>query len=1386
MTTTAGLTEKTRKKLKETVDKIRTKLIDDLYLEANRKFSFDIKDRSRIRLSPEVVYQYKLLSNWCNDPIRKSKDFTTNVKDLIKEFAYTLTNRLFILRQMEARGLQSLLVLTGGKESTGYKEFREFCTELCHGSDEGYNFLLKQVFDKIALDLPAFFSHDGILNIFDISGPTLFWLVEQLNQKELAGAWTDDTTIGWLYQYWNDPDRESVDNKILGIGTEKGKVETHEIAHKTQIFTERYMVEWLLQNSLGAQWLAICKKNNWTPEAINTIETLEARREDWLTKLKNKEVFEDMPMPIESEEEERWKFYIKQEIPQEVIDSAPNSLKEVKVLDPACGSGHFLVYAFDLLYSFYQEEAKFTSTNSATISIDEIVNNILSYNLHGIDIDPRAVQLASAALYLKAKEKSPSFQISKINLVATDLGLSNLKNDDPSILEFVDELEKENITRDDSMKIIESLKGAEYLGSLLQIDKTLSDIKSDMPLFQLQEDNTETHKSIDEKFISSLKNFVLKHDKDDDLGVRTRAEQLTKGLRLLELLGQKYEVICANPPYLALAKIEDKIGEKIQANYKDFKSDLYSIFIVRYTELLKENGFASFVTMRNWMFISQFQKLRDYVLKNTRITTIADLGVSAFVDMASSSHLSVSLYVFFKSNLNDIETKIIKPIPTKEAKKDTKQMFKYINRLEKHSKKFTFKQSKFSEIEGSPMIYWWSEEFRQVYLRSPKIGEVGIAKVGLSTSSNSRFIRTLSEINLNKIKVFNNKNHKWVPYVMGAEGKRWFESLTYCLNYKENGKEKFIHYKSLGGGGSENPYRSYFFKQGISYSYIGTSGFQCRIHKYLSAFDVSGASIFVPDINKTQIILSSEISGYVSQSINPTINNQVTDIKYIPIFDIIPDWKKYYDKAESLYDNYFASHETCIEYAYQDLDKENFEASEILIRTAIDNEIYAQFSPETVATIKEEVGESTGNYKKFTQEELEKAHELYPNFADIYLNGPYKYEFGEIVTKKDGTPDRGGLQSLEDLCHEFQLHPESIIALRKHLGIIRKNDRQDEAYRHLAWSLGVALGRFDAQTGGLISTTLNDPTTLSEPDSNAPKSLDHGMFFVTDRGHIEELEDELKNKDNNVINYLKDILIYKHGKEKAETIWEEIKNALVYDCKSEITSKDRQKLNFNQFLREKCFDFHKSVYENRAIYFPLSSNKKSYVVWCNIHKWTDSTLQTILAEFLIPEQKQLTMKLDSMRQTKVQTTDKSTINELEKSITQYDNWKDEIDEFINLVSQIAEKGANPEKQERTMPFIMDLDDGVMINSAGLYQLLLPQWKEPKKWWEHLEKPVGKNDYDWSHMAMRYFTNRVWKKLEKDPSLAVAHSDYGDFLGRDLFKELHPKMAEKWEQEQSKI
>lgn len=1367
MSTTTGLTATTRKALKSTVDGIRSRLLEELYVATERKFSFAAQDRSRLDLSPRIEREYARLELWTQDPLRADRGFEANVKALIKEVAYTLTNRLFILRQLEARRVHSLPILSGGRESAGYKEFAEFCPELCRGEDGGYRFLLQQRFDHMALDLPGFFAHNPLHEIVELPGPTLFWLIEQLNHSELEGAWTDDTTLGWLYQYWNDPDRTAVNNKVEGKGVKKGNVQANELAHATQLFTERYMVEWLLQNSLGTQWLAICQKRGWTPEAVSILESLETKRADWREKLSQGEVFEDMPMPIDNAAEERWKYYVQQDIPLDVIDAAPDSLKDVKVLDPACGSGHFLVYAFDLLYAFYQEEAQHSGQ---TIEPAEIVNQILSHNLHGIDIDPRAVQIAAAALLIKAQSVAPGFHPSRFNLVSTDLGLGKLDSRDPSIVRFQDKLTHAGIDPEMVNRLMDTLRGADYLGSLMQVEQ-VQNAESSLPLFQ-------AHTEL--SFEDALQEFLQRHDAGEDLGVRTRAEQLAKGLRVIALLQQKYEVVCANPPYLGARKVEAKLMKQIAFGFPEAKADLYAIFIRRVQQLLKQHGFGAMITMHSWMFLSTYQQMREKVLNETTFKAIAHMGRGGgFLEWGDFDKVMQTTMFTFSNGVTQEQQDI-----------SCYRLNSYRNKVKDYmllcqNNHFHFHQSKFQDIEGAPMIYWWPEEFREKYLVSGTVKNLGLTKVGLQTGNNDRFTLKLWEVYLKDIEIilqYKNSNlsieKKWYPYLKGAAGKRWFETLTDIVNYEKIGKQlKFSQSARYGRGAT------HYFLQGIAINKIGTNDFFGRLRKYKSIFDVAATSIFLPDSGKSQVILSSKISGYVTQSINPTINNQAGDIDFLPILESIQNWKGFFIKAESLYDKAFASKETCIEYQYQDLDQENFEASEILIRSAIDNEIYAQFQPETVAAIKAEVGESPGNYPQLSESDLAQVHERYPDFADIYLNGPYKVEYGQKKLKKNGEPERGKLQSLEELCHEFQLHPESIIALRKHLGIQRKSDRQDEAYRHLAWALGVALGRFDAQTGGLVD--LADERRGGEPvDENAPKALPHGMFMVSQRGQTESLHGDDPRQNQGLEAQLRAILAYKHGEAKTQELWDEIEAALVFDCKAKLTAKDRQKYNFNQFLRDNCFAFHNSVYEKRPIYFPLSSAKRNYVVWSNIHTWHDATLKTVLADFLMPEQRELTRRLDEMRIQKNAAAGKAHA-ELEDSIAQYQKWLDELEAMIALVQQIDQQGAHPAKQEQPNSFVMDLDDGVMINSAALWPLLHPQWKDPKKWWGHLEKPVGKNDYDWSHLAMRYWPQRCWDKLVKDPSLAVAHSDYGEFKGRDLFQELHPEMAAKWEAEQRK-
>ena len=209
------------------------------------------------------------------------------------------------------------------------------------------------------------------------------------------------------------------------------------------------------------------------------------------------------------------------------------------------------------------------------------------------------------------------------------------------------------------------------------------------------------------------------------------------------------------------------------------------------------------------------------------------------------------------------------------------------------------------------------------------------------------------------------------------------------------------------------------------------------------------------------------------------------------------------------------------------------------------------------------------------------------------------------------------------------------------------------------------------------------------------------------------------------------------------------------------------------YLRKSFFDFHKKLYENRPIYFPLSSSKRSFVAFASIHRWADDTLNVLLADHLMPAKRRLEGEMEDLRVARASGNNKG---KAEKRFTDVQKLLEELNDFITKVTDLAGKGPPPsddrtEKRAADARFVMNLDDGVMVNSAALWPLLEPQWKDPKKWWKELANAAGKKDYDWSHLAARYFPKRVRAKCHTDPSLAVAHK---------CFWELHPLKAYAWE------
>ncbi|MBK7058928.1 MAG: hypothetical protein IPH52_28525 [Leptospiraceae bacterium] len=477
---------------------------------------------------------------------------------------------------------------------------------------------------------------------------------------------------------------------------------------------------------------------------------------------------------------------------------------------------------------------------------------------------------------------------------------------------------------------------------------------------------------------------------------------------------------------------------------------------------------------------------------------------------------------------------------------------------------------------------------------------------------------------------------------------------------------------------------------------------------------------------------------------------------------------------------------------------EEFELKEILIRADIDRDVFKTFDEATVKAIQEEVGLSAGLLPKLSERQIESMRigeevsieklEDIPSvdsqafgsyFADVYLNGTYKWEAGYVVYKANGVKDRDKILNLEGMSREFLLHPETIVKIRRHLGIIRKVDRVEQSMRHLGFTVGVLLGRFDAQTGGLVDLASERLKEKSlEREENAPKPLSGGMYFTSLADLRNSIGSSVSMVDGKIIERAKDVLVYKLGEVKAKEVWDEMEIALLKDC--DASSKG---MDWVSFFREHYFDLHISKYENRPIYFPLSSAKRNFVFYFNIHTWTTGTFAFILSDFLNPDLNAMKARLDSIQEAKTKA-NSTEAKQLDKDILQLEKLVLELEEFRNTLDVINTKGIDTNQLEAKVPYVMDLDDGVMVNSSALHPLLSPQWKKPKEIWQGILKPQGKKDYDWSHLAMRYFPKRVFGKCKVDPSLAVAHSNYGIYKDRDLFKELHPEAAKKWEEKNS--
>lgn len=664
-----------------------------------------------------------------------------------------------------------------------------------------YNHAMPFLFEKIS-DYTELLMPDDLL-----SGDSILAYTREAMTPDVC---SDVEVIGWLYQFYI---AEKKDEVFEGIKKNK-KVTPENIPAATQLFTPNWIVRYMVQNSLGRLW----KLNN--PDS-------------------------KLAMEYYIEPETKESDYLKISSP-----------KELKICDPACGSGHILVYAFDLLYDIYKE--------AGYSDDDDIIESILTNNLYGIEIDERASELASFALTMKAAAKSSSKRrFFKKETNPNICKLEVIKFNDDEIKSYMDAVGRDLFTAD-LQETLKQFEEADNFGSLI-VPKVQS--------------------------VDSILKLLESKDVTKDIFLQETHQRVLRVLKQADYLSGKYHVVVANPPYKGKGELNKDLQKFMESKYPKSKGDLFACFIERGFELVKVSGYNTMVTMQAWLFIDTYKDLRAEVLDNHSIINLIQIGFNSFPELNSKFALAAA-FVLHKNQKGKVGCFMTLNNAPKNSDKQ-KVFFE-----QKEAKNiFEVNSESFKDIEGTPISFEVSENLREVFRDSEQLRDIAEPRVGLQTGSNDNFVRFWHEVSFGKMGFnCNNKDEsvlsgkKWFPYNKGGGFRKWYGNQLFVVDWENDGfnirKDKL---EKLEKGlclpsNSEPKNTQYYFRESITWSLIGLT-FGPRYNPIGSLFDVGGSSAFPPKdiMNYIMAFMSSKISTACLVSLNPTLNYQVGDVKRLPI-----------------------------------------------------------------------------------------------------------------------------------------------------------------------------------------------------------------------------------------------------------------------------------------------------------------------------------------------------------------------------------------------------------------------------------------------------------------------------------------------------------------------
>ncbi|MDA3873168.1 MAG: BREX-1 system adenine-specific DNA-methyltransferase PglX, partial [Kiritimatiellae bacterium] len=690
--------------------------------------------------------------------------------------------------------IRSLLSGASPSEDAQGEAYRLLVVAVCNAWHDAMPFLFEKIADYTELLMPSDL----------LSGSSI---LAYTRESMTPDACKDVEVIGWLYQFYIS---EKKDEVFQGLKKNK-KITAENIPAATQLFTPHWIVRYLVENSLGRLWM------------LNRPQSGLVKKMD---------------------------YYIRPEEPETDFLKI-SSPEEIKICDPACGSGHMLTYAFDLLYAIYDEEG---------YDLSEIPAKILKHNLHGIEIDERAGELAAFALVMKAVQADKRFfrrMEGKGDPIEPNICvLKNIHFDDAELNSYMEFVGRDLFTAP-LQSTLRQFEEADNFGSLIRPEVT--DVSGMLEILESQNPSGQL--------------FITKTHK-----------KVLQALRQADYLSPKYHLVIANPPYMGNRSMAGRLQAFAKDYYPNSKSDLFAMFIERNLDLAYKRGSVAMITMQSWMFLSSFENLRAEMLNKSTIVSMAHLGARAFDSIGGEV---VSTTAFVITNSKDIKFKgsfLRLTDGRSEAEKDT-------NLKVRCSNPFLASPQKCKKIQGSPIAYWISDTVRNTFTHAPQFGEIAKPRQGLATGCNDIFLRAWHEISLKEIGFgLASRDEaieiglKWFPYNKGGDWRKWYGNCEYVVDWEDDGI-RIRNFKDENGKVRSRPQNTeYFFKEGVTWADITTNSFAARHAPNGFIFDVKGSSGFPARSLLKQVIglMNSKLMLGFMQILNPTTTFQVGDMARVP------------------------------------------------------------------------------------------------------------------------------------------------------------------------------------------------------------------------------------------------------------------------------------------------------------------------------------------------------------------------------------------------------------------------------------------------------------------------------------------------------------------------